>query len=59
MLGDYIVYSHDLSDCESIDITKRNWTLITIGALREVQVISRSYKVKSNCSTQAGTDFMA
>ena len=32
MLGDHILYSHDLSDWENVDITKRNLTLITIGA---------------------------
>ena len=38
MLGDHILYSHGLSDGEGVDITKRNLTLITIGALR-VQLI--------------------
>ena len=28
-LGDYILYSHDFSDRESVDITERNLTLIT------------------------------
>ena len=32
MLSDRILYSHDFSDGESGDITKRNLTLITTGA---------------------------
>ena len=32
MLGNHILYSHDLSYWEGVDITKRNLTLITIGA---------------------------
>ena len=31
MLDDHILYSHDFSDCECVDITKRNSTLITSG----------------------------
>ena len=34
MLGDNILYSHDLSDRESVNVTKRKLTLITTGALR-------------------------
>ena len=32
MVGDHILYSHELSEREGVDITKRNLTLITIGA---------------------------
>ena len=38
MLGDHILYSHDFSDSESADITKKNFTLITIGA-QKVKII--------------------
>ena len=31
-LGDHVLYSHDFSDREGVDVTKRNLTLITIGA---------------------------
>ena len=32
VLGDHFVNSHDLSDCLSIDITRRNTMLITFRA---------------------------
>ena len=38
-MSDHIRYSHDLSDRECVDITKRNLTLITIGAKRDNRVL--------------------
>ena len=32
ILGDHILYSHDFSDCEGVDIIKRSLTMITIMA---------------------------
>ena len=32
MFGDQVLYSHNFSDLEGVDITKRNLTLITVGA---------------------------
>ena len=47
MLVDYIPYSHDLSDGETVDITKRNLTLITIGASRAKRLFTLSFGFRS------------
>ena len=50
MLGDIILYSHDFSDWESVDITKRNLMLITIAAqsIKQFTILYQGHKIYEN-----------
>ena len=51
MLGDHILYSHDFSDSEGLNIAKRNLMLITIGAASHVHLSGLSVvRIRSKVS---------
>ena len=62
MSSDHILYSHEFSDLEGVDIRKRNFTLITVGACSKhphAVVLLLYFLVEFNKSAVINKDYHA